>query len=99
MAFPYSIGVLDDFNRADAANLGANWTQSGVASNHLTIITNACRAPSGGSSGYSDYWNASQFGPDCACYITCPFASGGDLLLGVRSLGGTRTQYEVYIDF
>lgn len=73
MAFPRN-GVLDDFNRADAASLGANWTEffsTGASSGNQSIISNQLYQQHGGFSNYTGmYWNPSTFGADCEAYLT-----------------------------
>jgi len=76
MAFP-TTSVIDNFNRADAANLGANWsTFWGDPTN--TIVTNQAV----GSTGWrGNYYNVGTYGPDCEAYLT------------LTALGATYTFY------
>lgn len=71
MPFP-NTPVLDNFNRADAASLGANW-MGGIATddygNGLKIVGNAALGVTNYSFS-SSYWNAAVFGPDCEVYGT-----------------------------
>lgn len=67
MAFP-TTSVLDDFNRADAGTLGANWTNDifGVGSVSFSIASNKASTTVGGY----EWFSQQTFGPDCETYIT-----------------------------
>lgn len=70
MAFP-TTGLIDNFDRADATTLGANWTTfitvfTGARSHD--IVTNECKAVDVGAQ--QDYYNVATYGPDCEAYIT-----------------------------
>lgn len=69
MAFP-TTGVLDDFTRADAATLGANWTANptGSAGRHRVASNQAKRET--GTANTADYYSVNTYGPDCECYVT-----------------------------
>jgi hypothetical protein len=64
--------VLDDFNRANNGDLGANWTphpfnHGGLKQFELT--SNALRSPH--SEAYSSEWyHPTTYGPDVEAYIT-----------------------------
>src|SRR6478609_7827815 len=49
--------ATDDFNRADAANLGANWTQGGGAGTRFTLTSNTA-AQNAGTPPSIDFYNA-----------------------------------------
>lgn len=72
-------GVLDSFTRANAADLGANWSgpiQPSTGRN--SIVSNQAAADAGGNNS-EDYWNVSTFGPDVDVYLTFPtLAVAGD---------------------
>lgn len=67
MAFP-TTGVLDDFNRADAANLGANWATFVLGDADMRVISNQA---GGGANGNwtGNVWN-SAVGADQEAYAT-----------------------------
>lgn len=73
--------VLDNFNRADNASLGASYTvdpfhEFDVPTTSPQILTNAARAVAGASTGYSLVWkNDATYGPDMESY--CTIASNG----------------------
>lgn len=96
MPFPYSIGVIDDFNRADAGTLGSNWTASGSYAS-LGISANKARGASGAWHG--NIWNPAQYGPDVACYMTVSFASAiGEAVLLIRcASAAVADTYYLYI--
>lgn len=76
-AFP-SVTLLDDFNRADAASLGANWDVDPLGFGDLSAIiaSNAAAVPSGTDYGCGA-WNVADFGPDVAVCTTIGAAAGG----------------------
>lgn len=51
----------DDFNRANAGSLGANWTEQ---VNGLQVLSNACRGANAGSTYQFAYWSADAFADD-----------------------------------
>lgn len=57
--------IRDDFNRADAGNLGANWTD---LLNGLDILTNQAGAPS--VADHLTFYNAVQYAADQEAYVT-----------------------------
>lgn len=86
--------ATDDFNRANNADLGANWTQvTSLAVNRLTINSNAARA----NSEAADAWNT-PFDEDQSIQVTLGVLDGlgGHLwmLLNMTSPGmGSFTGY------
>ncbi len=92
MAFP-TTSVLDDFNRADSASMGANWTGalwSGEAD--LDIVSNQAKTVTG--TWNSAYWNPASFGPDCEVF--CEWRANR-VLLNLRCVNigaGTLDGYE-----
>lgn len=77
MAFP-TTGILDNFNRADAADLGANWSL--IRWSHLSIESNQSSSPE--FLVAEDYWNVESFGPDSEVYATVTWGSSDDALVG-----------------
>jgi hypothetical protein len=73
MAFADTATLKDDFNRADAGDLGANWTEPAIstdASSNWTIATNRA-APGGGSAVRSSaYYNVATYGANYEAYFT-----------------------------
>lgn len=71
MAFPLT-GILDDFDRADAGDLGANWTANpwNGAEVEPQIISNRAASAGAGVVNSHAWWNVAQYGPDCEVYIT-----------------------------
>lgn len=76
MALP----ATDNFNRADSANLGANWTEQGSG---LAIISNAAGGNVNGAYQF-DYWNADVFPNDQYSQAVIGTLNG-ELLLTVRA--------------
>lgn len=65
MAFPVT-SVLDDFNRADG-DPGSNWSPE-ILNNYLRLTIASNQLTDNSTAFESNYWNASQFGPDCEVY-------------------------------
>lgn len=89
---PGSTSILDDFNRANAATLGANWgllTNFGIGGSDLAIVSN--QAASNGSIYISMYWSAATFGPDCEVYLTLSTVSANVALYARTKDPGTST--------
>lgn len=63
MPFP-TAGILDDFNRANAGNLGASWTDM---QNGWDIVSN--QAAPGVAAQNETLWSASAFGPASEVYL------------------------------
>jgi hypothetical protein len=92
--FPYA-GVLDNFNRANAALDGtANWRRDmrSAGAEDLWVQSNACSAITVGDGGEaSDWWEAKTFRSDCEAYVRVPqvksdfeiWARGSDLSGGL----------------
>jgi hypothetical protein len=70
MAFP-STGVIDNFNRADAANLGANWTDDTAG---LKITSNKAAATAT-STEYLAHYNVTTYGGSLECFVTLSLAN------------------------
>jgi hypothetical protein len=79
--FP-TTGLLDDFNRANNASLGANWSTLDTYAS-LGITSNACQPNA--SSGSGAYWNVATFGPDSENYVT------------VAAIGGSSQFFDQYV--
>lgn len=79
MALP----ATDDFNRADALDLGANWTNSTSydAGAKIRIVSNTASV-SGSARGPSAYWNADSFTADH--YSQCVLGTAPDVGPAVR---------------
>lgn len=102
MPGPYGTALLDDFNRANAGTLGANWTADpwnfGLAS--FAVASNAA---SSGSGFHSNWWSAASFGADQEIFFTLNSVTlaGGFVRLMAR-LAGPGTSgvdgYEVTLD-
>ena len=68
MSFP-TTGLLDDFNRANAAPPSASWTDNvDGAATGLQLYNNTCTAATNAIG--SGYWNQATFGPNCEVYYT-----------------------------
>lgn len=67
MAFP-TTGILDNFDRANAPNLGPNWTNAIFGANpaRWTIASNKAAS----LAGPQEWYSAAQFGPGSEAYIT-----------------------------
>jgi hypothetical protein len=96
MAFPDSVALLDDFNRANGA-IGANYTAMNGAVNFI-ITSNAAAVNAGAYSG--SYWNPATFGPDVQVHAELPqhnltngFAYTALWLRMSNPTAGTRTAY------
>lgn len=93
MAFP-TTSILDNFNRADASDLGANWTT--IGSNSYRVHSSAAQANQSAGVSPADYYNVSTYGADCEAYATIavlPSTSGSgsafqSILIRFHDLGG-----------
>lgn len=66
MAFP-TTGIVDNFDRANAINLGTNWTALAGAG----IPGISSNAADNQNTNYSGaWWDTATFGPDCEAYVT-----------------------------
>lgn len=84
-AFGDALAVIDDYNRADAATLGANWSSEPLNNGAAmpAIVTN--RAMSQGAfSSVAAWYNAATFGPDVEVAHTLPVAGSQYVYLFVR---------------
>lgn len=91
MAFP-STAVLDNFtgtNGDDLPTYSANWSAMTNATN-LEIQSNAATGTSGAGNN-ANYWNVSNFGPDCEayCLVTTKPADNDVILLLARLVNET----------
>ena len=97
MAFP-TTGLLDNFNRADADSLGADWMLSGL--NYAwtragEIKSNQAGADDSGDSDSNDWYDASTFGPDCEIHYD---VIGGDYFeLELRLVTPATTGVDGYV--
>ena len=100
MAFPVT-GVLDDFNRADAITLGANWSNISGAAQDGGISSNQAYNPD--ASNEALYWNVAQYGADCEAYLSIPVLSasnGVSVRARLKDVGGSGSDgYELYVTF
>jgi hypothetical protein len=83
-AFPVS-AITDNFDRANAGNLGGNYGNDHFDIGGGSHSVNANKAE---CSGYcANYWSAATFGPDVEIYFTVtdePIADAGQIGLGAR---------------
>lgn len=86
--FPFN-GILDDFNRANSTNLGANWTELGA--NGMEILSN--QLSKSGASGAA-YWNQAKWADAEVFWKLASNTSSAEWLIGkVRiALGSDRSQ-------
>jgi RHS repeat-associated protein len=86
--FPSTV-VLDTFNRANSASLGASWSTFFGNPTH-DLNSNQCRNPAadGAASWASNYYNFSQYGPDCEAYFTLKVRPTNEFHILAR-VGGT----------
>lgn len=88
MPFPFS-PILDDFNRANNADLGSNWTPI-----FNTIAVNSNQAVGGSASTNFEYWNVEQFENSevYATIISVPVSTAGfSLALRLKDVGSVVT--------
>ena len=102
MPGPYGTALLDDFNRADAGTLGANWTAD-AWNFGLGSFAVASNLASSGSGFHSNWWSAASFAADQEAWFTYNSATlaGGFIRLMAR-LAGPGTSgvdgYELALD-
>lgn len=104
MAFP-TTSVLDTYDRADNASLGANWTNA-IFTGDLSarIVSNQKGGNSDTADNYnSAYWNVSTFGPNCEIYETISvegfggtFGGGREFMARLTGLDGTPSGYSTF---
>jgi hypothetical protein len=92
--------ALDDFNRADAANLGANWTV--VTSESATaIVSNKASAHDPQTADCSDYYNAVTWPNDqysqAQVTATAGFTNEDGPAMMVRASAAAKTYYRVVL--
>lgn len=91
MAFPVT-SVLDNFTRADAATLGANysrWVMRAVTAD-MRIVSNAAKPNATSGTESAAYWNVETFGPDCEVHAVLSFS--GDVAFINYAWLGLRLQ-------
>lgn len=81
-----SLPAQDNFNRADAGNLGANWTEMAPATGHMTIASNLCSDTVAGFFAMA-YWNADSAPNDQYAFVTRILFGGGYAGLTLRLSG------------
>jgi len=95
MAFP-TTGVIDDFTRANNADLGTNWTVIDSLPG-LQLISNAAAA--GSAAICAEFWNVGNFGADSEAYVTIATLPGNagnvDLFVRLTTETGTADGYGV----
>lgn len=69
MAFP-TTSTLDDFNRANAADIGANWTPDAFWGNVAFQLTGNQVTGTNLDGFHSEYWNPITPGPDSEVFAT-----------------------------
>jgi uncharacterized protein YjbI with pentapeptide repeats len=99
LAFP-TTSLIDNFDRADAGDLGVNWSYDWVGGGQASpdIVSNRCASPGGASSAW---WNVVTFGPDCEVYVDVPVRGAGTIALLLRLVnpgGASVTGFQFYID-
>lgn len=95
---PPSTPILDNFNRADAPTLGANWT---VLSGYNNLKIESNKAACDVNTICGDYYNQ-DFGPDCEAYITAlptadAFPFGASEHLWIRHDAVNNTGYRIVV--
>lgn len=98
MAFPVT-SVIDDFTRADAATLGANYTRWVMrdVTDDMRLVSNAAKAPATINVEGAAAYNVSTYGPDCEVWAEIGFindvAFSNYMWLGLRlqDPGGAST--------
>lgn len=96
---PGSTAILDNFTRANASTLGANWsllTNFNFGGSDLGVISNQAYNPTGGTY-ISMYWSAATFGPDCECYLTLSTVSSDNISLYLRTQQPGYNTFDGYI--
>lgn len=90
--------VLDPFNRADASNLGTDWSQlvsSAAAKPNVQVVTNEAKAVSVGLGGLA-IWNAPFLATQTAGFSSVtPLNDSSALVL--KATGGTATSPANYV--
>ena len=96
--------ATDNFNRANAATLGANWTVLSSPTTHYEVVSNVA-ALVGGSLGDDcvDYYNAVSFPNDqySQAKLTVTGTGGGGSGVGLcvrKASGSTNTYYRMVAD-
>lgn len=106
MAFP-TTGILDDFNRANASDLGADWTPNPFNnSGDKSFSINSQQLISPHAEAFSAEWyHATTYGPDVEVYITAltrPSGSFSSVRLDARlaqpsASSGTADSYRLRV--
>ena len=98
-AFP-TTSIIDNFNRADNASLGANWDEGDLARpDNFEIVSNTVQNTASAQAEASASWNASTFGPDCEIFATLTQnlpADNGDrysMACKIRQIGSGTTDF------
>lgn len=98
MAFP-TTSLLDDFDRADNADLGTNWTTPVyTGTSNLRIVTNRAGYNIADAAERSEYWNVQTFGPDSEVWVTMQTKPTGNgnfcgLFVRIADAGGAADGY------
>lgn len=99
MAFPDSTAIIDDFDRANSATLGAKWTEGDLGGDtSLNINTNRIEGGTANQVGDA-YWNDADFGADTEAYFTLvvlPFKSGDRCRIVARAVDHGDATWEGY---
>lgn len=84
MPFPVT-PILDTFSRADENPVANGWSGPfTIGDPQLKIVSNSLVT---NSTGGNSYWSASQFGPDCECYVTLTSALAAGQQVFVHARG------------
>jgi hypothetical protein len=87
----YLFALLDDFFRANANNLGANWSQANTGANvDLRVNANQAFANQTNDGGQA-IWNASVFGANQGASFTFANTTVNNTALILKASGGTVT--------
>lgn len=97
MAFP-TLGILDDFNRADEDPLALGWAGPIFSGERQLRISSNQAAPHSVDLYGNSYWNSSAIGPDIECYCTLSssWAASDRIIFYFRStVGASVSGYRV----
>lgn len=85
----YQFSLLDDFNRADANNLGANWSQANTGTNVDLRVSNNQVLANQTNDGGQAIWNPSVFGANQGASLTFANTTLNNNALILKANGGT----------
>ena len=85
------LNLLDNFNRANALNLGANWSQAGSGAGVDIRLNNNQALVNQTNDGAAAVWNLAIFGPNQAAAFTFANNSRNNASLILKATSGTVT--------